>query len=172
MQLRSRRHRLALALALMASLCSGCSGTPRRPTRSPYEVVLPEVKGGRLDLAHLKGRVVLVYFFATWCFPCLVEMKTLIALQNEAEARGFTVVAVGMDLEGRKVLQPFVDTYRPPFAVLLADEEVRSGQSPFGRVEALPTTFLIDREGRVDVAYEGPADPLQLQRRIDQLLGR
>ncbi len=161
-----RSRLLALFAALLLTHCAAA-----RPafTRSPYDLVLRDLSGERFDLARLGGRVVLVTFFATWCFPCLVEQPSLAALHERFSGRGFSVVAVGMDLEGRKVLAPFVEAQRVPYPVLLADDEVRSGRSPYGPIPALPTTFLLDRTGKLVAAYEGPADPKALAELVDRL---
>lgn len=123
-----------------------------------------------MSLAALRGEVVLVYFFSTWCFPCLVEMKTLTTLQQENESKGFHVVAVGMDLEGAKVLKPFAESAQAPYPILIADDTVRRGESPYGLIRSLPTSYLLDRQGHVAAAYEGPADPTALQSLVGELV--
>lgn len=103
--------------------------------------------------------MVLVKFLATWCVPCLTELADVQALQRKHGDKDFTVVAVGMDLEGALVLEPFAQQYQLPFPLLVADDTLRAGRGPFGRISALPTTFLLNREGRVVLAYEGPVAP-------------
>jgi thiol-disulfide isomerase/thioredoxin len=171
--LRRARARLAasaLACAALAGSCaaSGPAGAP--PRRSAYELSLPAATGGaRYDLSALSGKVGLVYFFSTWCLPCLQEMKTLATLQRRYEARGFAVVAVGLDLEGAKVLRPYEGALALPFPVLVADPYLRSGRSPYGQVRSVPTTVLLDRTGKIAAAYEGPADPAELERTVARL---
>jgi thiol-disulfide isomerase/thioredoxin len=89
---------------------------------------------GEFAPAELEGRVILVQFFATWCFPCLAAFPELKRVEERYAQRGLTVVAVGMDLEGTKVLTPFALHERPPFPILVADDEVRSGKSAFGKI--------------------------------------
>lgn len=108
--------------------------------------------------------MVLASFFATWCFPCIAELPVLEKLQRTHEAQGFTVVLVGLDLEGATVIAPFADHYALPFPVLVADEQLRAGLAPFGRVTALPTSFLFDRDGRLVFAYQGVAAAEDLMR--------
>jgi thiol-disulfide isomerase/thioredoxin len=163
---RSQSLRRCFALAL----CCACAAAPPAPTRSPYDLVLPRVGGGRYDLAQLKGQVVLVYFFSTWCLPCLAELKVLATLQDEQGKKGFAVVAIGMDLEGSTVLEPFAESMQLPFPVLLADSFVRSGETAYGPVREVPTTVLLDRTGSAVAAYGGPADPLGLQQTIARLV--
>jgi thiol-disulfide isomerase/thioredoxin len=133
-------------------------------------VVLERAEGGVFDFASLKGRVVLVSFFATWCFPCLLEVPEFQKLERAYRSSGFSVVAIGMDLEGRKVLQPFVESYRPGYTVLVASQELRSGRTPFGEIREIPTTLLLDRQGKVAAAVSGPIQPAALESVVSQLL--
>jgi hypothetical protein len=66
-----------------------------------------------------------------------------------------TIVAIGMDLEGATVLEPFAEHYQLNFPLLLPSDEIRAGKSIFGPVEALPTTFVFAADGRVIAAYNG-----------------
>lgn len=163
---------LASALALAVSLgCATSTPEPAGPLRSAYELALPTAVGGEpYDLAQLSGKAAAVYFFSTWCLPCLQELKTLSTLSTKHESRGFRVVAVGLDLEGARVLAPFQKASNLPFPVLVADAHLRAGRSPYGLVQAVPTTVLLDRQGKVAAAYEGPADPLELESAVEKLL--
>ncbi len=148
-----------------AALLTGCAAKQASPpTESPAygALALRSVGPTRFDAASLRGKVLLVEFFATWCFYCVADVPSLIKAQELYGPKGFTVVAVGMDLEGEKVLRPFAESYQLPYPVLVADPVIRSGQSAFGPIKALPTTFLLDREGRALVAYEGVALPKDL----------
>lgn len=162
--------RQAGALLAALALLSGCASAPPAPIRSPYDLVLRDVEGGRFDFTALHGQAAIVYFFATWCLPCLAELETLESLHQEAAPEGLQVVAVGMDLNGPKVLLPFARGAGLPFDVLLADDELREGRSPYGRIRSVPTTVVLDRQGRVAAAYEGPADPQGLRTLVRELL--
>jgi len=162
---------LALAVASAAGCASGRAAPPAGHLRSAYELSLPTAVGGEpFDLAPLSGKVAAVYFFSTWCLPCLQELKTLSTLQTKYESKGFAVVAIGMDLEGAKVLAPFEKATGLPFPVLVADARLRSGARPYGVIHAVPPTVLLDREGKIAAAYEGPAEPLRLESAVENLL--
>lgn len=128
--------------------------------------------GSTFALSSLRGQVAVVNFFATWCFPCLLQLPQLAELQRREGPKGLQVVAIGMDLEGPLVLRPFAAQYRFPFPVLYPTDQMRSGSSPFGPIQALPSTFVIDREGRIAAAFAGPAAPDALTRLVEGLLLR
>lgn len=162
-----------LAKAALASACVlwGCqrSVRPEPPAGAFYEALRLEPVGQvGLEPQALRGQVVLVSFFATWCFPCLADLPVLQRLQAQYGERGFTVVLVGMDLDGARVLAPFAEEYRLPFPVLVANAPIREGRSPFGRISALPTNVLLDRDGRVLLAYAGVARPEALAQAVDR----
>jgi thiol-disulfide isomerase/thioredoxin len=133
---------------------------------------LPRVGPTPFQLGDLRGKVVLVSFFATWCFPCLADLPVLEKLQKDYAAKGFTVVAVGLDLEGAKMLGPWAEQYALPFPVLVGDDALRGAETPFGRISALPTIFLFGRDGQVVFAYQGVASPERLIDQVGQAVRR
>ncbi|MGC4117849.1 MAG: TlpA disulfide reductase family protein [Myxococcales bacterium] len=160
-----------LCLVLLAGCATSGPAQPAERIRSAYELSLPvAATGARYGLAQLSGKVGAVYFFSTWCLPCLQELKTLSTLQSKYAAQGFAVIAIGLDLEGAKVLAPFEKASALPFPVLVADSYLRSGESPYGIIRSVPTTVLLDREGKIAAAYEGPADPLKLDSAVENLV--
>jgi thiol-disulfide isomerase/thioredoxin len=164
-----------LACALLLGLAA-CRSTPDA-VEAPGAgflgaLALPSVGAQRLSPGELSGQVVLVSFFATWCFPCVAEIPTLEALQRDYGPRGFRVVAVGMDLEGERVLAPFAEHYGLNYPVLVADEALIAGQSVFGPIRALPTTVILDREGRAVKAWQGMAGHEDVSKAIEKQLER
>ena len=116
----------------------------------------------------LEGRVVLVTFLATWCFPCLTELVVLNRLERDRGEQGFTNVLVGMDLEGRAVLDPFAEAYKLSAPLLIADDRIRSGESVFGRIRELPTRLLFGRSGKLVLGYSGVSKYEDLERVVAQ----
>ncbi len=168
----SRALRRAALVTLVA--LAGCRGT--RPVEAGHAFLnalnLPAVGPTPYDARALDGKVVLVNFFATWCFPCLAEMPTLEALQKDYAARGFQVVAVGMDLEGEKVLAPFADHYALRYPVLIADAAMIEGHSVFGAIQGLPTTVLLDRQGRAVAGWHGVESHADMAKAVEKLLAQ
>lgn len=152
----------AAAALLFAVLLFSCS--PKRTGPAPDPDVrklplidLPAVGPERYAPSMLQDRVVLIHFTATWCFPCLSELPSLETLQKRHGERGLQVIAIGLDLEGRTVLEPFAYHYRMPFPILVADDRFRNGETRFGRIISLPAYALYGRDGVAIAAWQGPA---------------
>ncbi len=118
------------------------------------------------DPEALEGRVVLITFIATWCFPCLTDLVTLARLERDWKDNGFSSLLVGMDLEGRKVLEPFALGYKLTVPVIVGDDALRSGDTPFGRSRELPTRLLFARSGELVSGFSGNAKYEDLERLV------
>lgn len=115
----------------------------------------PTIDGAPFDATRLRGRVVLVTFIATWCFPCLADLVSVTKLARTLGSRGFVNLLVGMDLEGRRVLEPFAAQYELEGTLLVADEALRSGRTVFGHIRELPFRALFGRDGQLVGAFSG-----------------
>ena len=129
---------------------------------------LPSVLSYRV--AELPGQVVVVNFFATWCFPCLGQLALLQKMQRKYGDQGFEVIAIGMDLEGWTVLEPFQSEYQLPFPVLLPSDQLRAGKTAFGPISALPASFVFGRDGALLSVFGGLPTAEELDRLISQAL--
>jgi thiol-disulfide isomerase/thioredoxin len=154
-------------------LLAGCahSGTGL-PHRDVFIGTLPQDVVGEVqfDRAALTGKVVLVTFIATWCFPCLADLVSLDNLERQFSAKGFKQVVVGLDLEGRRVLEPFAAEYALRYPLLVGDHRLRSGATPFGQIRELPARVLFDRSGQVIAAYSGVVSPAELERKVREAI--
>lgn len=131
------------------------------------DFTLKDARGGSVSLASFEGKVVLLNFWATWCGPCKTEIPWFIELQNKYGARGFTVLGVSMDEEGWKVVTPYVAEHGMNYPVLLGDEKVNQ---LFGGIEALPTTMIVDRDGKFAYIHYGLVSAGQYEREIQDAL--
>ncbi|MDC0706874.1 TlpA disulfide reductase family protein [Stigmatella sp. ncwal1] len=170
----SRPSRAWVCALLLAG--AACRSTPDA-VEAPGEgflgaLRLPSVGPVPYRPRSLSGKVVLVSFFATWCFPCVAEVPTLQALQRDQGPEGFQVVAVGMDLEGARVLAPYAEHAALNYPMLLADEYLRAGRTAFGRIGALPMTVILDREGRAVAAWQGMSERGELEKTVKKALAR
>jgi thiol-disulfide isomerase/thioredoxin len=107
---------------------------------------LQSLDGRDVKLSDFRGKAVLLNFWATYCGPCKIEMPWFVALQNEYGPQGLQIVGVAMDDASTEDIAKFVKEMGINYPILLGKESV--GQS-YGGVEVLPTTFFIDRDGKV-----------------------
>lgn len=114
------------------------------------EVALQTLDGKSFTLAELRGRVVLLNFWATWCIPCRSEIPELNLMHRDLETRGLSVVGVST-YDGADAVRDFWKDIKQDYTVLLGDQSV---ESKFA-VAGLPTTFILDREGRIRVTIVG-----------------
>lgn len=145
-----RRTRVGAAALLTMAVACGGSG----PTIAP-DFVIPDASGQAVRLSALRGKVVLLNLWATWCAPCREEMPSMERLYQRFRGRDFQLLAVSEDEDGARAVEPFVKEMRLSFRVLL-DPERQVGER-YG-VWGYPETFLIDRTGRIVERVIGPRD--------------
>jgi len=150
-----RRQLFLLAfIAVLALVGVGCKHKTSA-NGGPTQVVIKTLDGKDVTVAQYKGKVVLVNFWATWCEPCKIEIPELIQLQAKYEPKGFTILGVAMDDEGKSVVAPFVEKKRYDigggqqvpmnYPILLGNDEIAS---KFGGLLGFPTTVLFDKNGK------------------------
>ncbi len=107
---------------------------------------LPALDGKKLKLSDLRGKAVLLNFWATYCGPCKIEMPWFVELQKEYGPQGFQIVGVAMDDASTEEIAKFTKEMGVNYPILIGEESV--GQK-YGGVGVLPTTFFLDRDGRL-----------------------
>lgn len=178
------------AVSIVATSFSGCKGgelllgraksqdsnSPRRPLGDEPVVTFKDLQGNDVTLASMKGKVVLVNFWATWCDPCRVEIPWMIELQQKYADKGFTMLGVAMDDEGKSVVEPFVRTTQfdvdgrsmaMNYPIVLGSDDIAD---KFGGILGLPTSMLISRDGKIQKRYIGLASEDDLNKEIQSLL--
>jgi thiol-disulfide isomerase/thioredoxin len=139
-------------------------------------VTFKDLQGKDVSLASFKGKVVVVNFWATWCEPCQEEIPWMIGLQQKYADKGFTLLGVAMDDEGKSVVEPFVEKTQfdvdgkkmtMNYPIVLGNDDL-SGK--FGGLLGLPTTFVISRDGKIAKRYIGLASRDDLENEIKSLL--
>lgn len=128
---------------------------------------LTTLDGASFHLASQRGKVVVINFWATWCAPCRVEIPGFLALQRELEATGLRFIGVSLDDEGFEVVRPFATEMGISYPLVIGDEELAAS---YGGIEALPTTFVLDRRGRIRQRFIGMVDDEVLRPVLDDLL--
>jgi thiol-disulfide isomerase/thioredoxin len=128
---------------------------PSSPPFPAPTISLTDSSGHSVELADLKGKLVVVNLWATWCEPCLREMPSLERLQSRLGER-IAVLAVSEDRGGSKTVEPFIAKLGLKSVKVYIDPKSEVGHA-FG-ARGLPSSFLIDREGKVLGRVEGAAD--------------
>src|SRR5271163_4632034 len=138
----------------------------RNPDAAP-EFKLTSLDGKPLTLADSRGKVILLNFWATWCGPCRAEIPDLIGLQKKYQER-LQVIGLVVDDDDTEAIKMFAESSGINYPVALASNEIRMH---YGGIGALPTSFLLDGEGRIVQKHEGLRDPVLYEVEIRALLG-
>ena len=128
---------------------------------------LKDVDGKTVKSSDFKGKVVLLDFWATWCGPCRAEIPSFIALQDKYRKDGLVVVGVSLDEEGPSVVKPFMKRNKINYPIVMADTRIAD---LFGGVEGIPTTFVIDRDGKIAAKHVGLTSKSAFEKEIKPLL--
>ena len=154
---------------------ASASAKPVENTPAP-DVTMKDLSGKNVSLLDFRGKVVLVNFWATWCGPCRFEIPSLIEFQQKYADRGFVVLGVAMDDEGKSVVEPYITKERFDVAgqqaainypILLGNDAIAE---KFGGIIGIPTSFLISRDGKVVKQIIGQVDHDNLAAEIESLL--
>ncbi len=175
---------LSAGIVVLLSLSAGCgdakpvSGLPsnvaqgldvtERADRAPdFTWKNPDGTESRFDEA--RGRVTLVNFWATWCAPCKKELPDLVELSRKYADRGFRVVGVATDRtpNATELVAEFVRKFSIPYQVVLSTQEM---EDAFSNVRMMPTSFLVDGDGKIVQTIVGIRTRAQLEEAIAPLL--
>jgi cytochrome c-type biogenesis protein len=150
--------RLASMMPNLESLLKVSGPAPPTPGNSTFapapDVEFEALDGKSVRLSSLRGRVVLLNFWATWCLPCRAEIPEFNALQRDLESKGLSVVGVSVSpVDTSESIRSFQKDIKQDYTVLRGAEEIGS---KFGNGPGLPVTYIIDREGRIRQKFIGP----------------
>ncbi len=147
-----------LAIAILGMLAFGKWVDRQRQMRPSKSLVgdvrgaqapdfeLVSLDGRKVKLSDFRGKAVVLNFWATWCAPCKVEMPWFVDLQNQYGNNGLTILGVAMDDSDPQKIAQFASEMGVNYPVLLGTNKV---SEEYGDVEYLPTTFYINRQGRI-----------------------
>ena len=158
----------ALLLTVLTAVSHAFAAPPKSPLLNhpapPFS--LTALTNERIALAGLRGRVVLLNFWATWCAPCQVEIPRFIAWEEKYKAAGLSIVGVSMD-DSPEIAQPFLRRKKLNYPVVMGDEKLGLA---YGGILGLPVTYLIDRHGVVRARFQGDTDLDAMENALRRLL--
>jgi cytochrome c biogenesis protein CcmG, thiol:disulfide interchange protein DsbE len=168
-----KRFVAVIATAALLAILSAVRLRPPGPAVEPAasrrnmpEFTFPSLAGERWSLADHRGRIVLVNFWATWCAPCREETPDLVDLYGRYRNRGVEFAGITTDDNPASVVPKFLDEFRVTWPILIPPAESALAQA----IEVLPTTFLVDAQGRIARTWAGIADGDDIARALDALL--
>ena len=178
------RKFLTFAVACGLLALAGCSSAPKEEAKRAEEPLEVNIKPGatrqvapKFELKdsngkvvtpeEYKGRVLLLNFWATWCVPCKAEIPWFQEFDTKLKDKGFAVLGVSMDEEGWDAVKPYVAEKKIAYRMVIGTEEV---STRYGGIDSLPTTFIIDREGKIAAIHSGLVSKATYQKEIEDLL--
>ena len=163
-------HYLKVIIVLLAGAVFVVDGALSRAAgsrKAAPDWQLTDVDGKSVKLSDFKGKVIILNFWATWCPPCRAEIPEFVALQRKYADKGFTVIGVSLDEQGPSVVKPFMARLGINYPVVMGDQKTVGA---YGDIAAIPTTFVIDRQGNIVNVYQGFTDQDTFESVIGPLL--
>ena len=156
---------LICAVAGFALSTVGQQATSQPPLAPDFG--LKDINGQTVRLSDYKGKVVLLNFWATWCAPCRAEMPDLIKLQKEYQSNGLEVVGMTYPDYTRAGVRAIARRLRLNYPILLGTRDLAD---KYGVGEVMPTTVVIDREGKIRARILGILEPDEFEQSVKPLL--
>lgn len=138
---------------------------PKATTAIDFE--LQDLSGKPIKLSDYRGRIVLVNFWATWCGPCQFEIPVFVKLKRQYQKRGFEVIGISIDEGSKEEVAEFARQYQINYPVVMG---AFAKLDAFGTINGLPTSFIIDREGRIHSRHQGLPGLNEIENELPKLL--
>lgn len=155
---------LRLFLALLVSIvAAGITRADSVPATPAPAWTLKDLEGKPVSFAQFKGKVVVIDFWATWCGPCRVEIPGYVELQKKYAKDGLVIIGISLDEKGPAVVKQFAAKMGVNYQMVMADDKIVEA---FGGIEAIPTTFIIDRAGKIRDRKVGAEPTAEYEKRL------
>ena len=139
----------------------------KKPEPAP-DFTLKDSHGVNVKLSELRGKVVILDFWATWCGPCKATIPEMNKLYKKYQDKGVVILGISMDEDGWDVVNPFLTKVNFEYPVLLSEPDKMKGYED--RLDALPTAIIIDKEGKIRNTFEGITNSDVFEKEIEALL--
>jgi peroxiredoxin len=164
--------RVTATVATAILILQGCSTRPsaaksHNDRHAAPDFALKDADGKTVRLSDYKGKVVLLDFWATSCGPCRVEIPWFIQMERNKKDKGLAVLGVSLDDSGWEDVKPFLAEMKVNYRVVIGDDATTKA---YGGVEAIPTTLLIDKQGRIASTHVGLGARRAFEDGVDELL--
>jgi thiol-disulfide isomerase/thioredoxin len=148
----------------MASLLAQDTSLAR--TQAP-DWKLVDLNGKIVNFSDFRGLVLILDFWTTWCVPCRIEIPHFVELQKQYGDKGLMVVGISLDKQGPEVVKKFVKQLGVNYPIVIGNEKVAEA---YGGIYGIPTTFVIDRQGRIVSQHIGYDDKATFEKEVQSLL--
>ncbi len=155
------------SLAKVSNQSAPDQAAPQPAATSAIDFELRDLSGKPVKLSDYRGKVVLVNFWATWCGPCQFEIPVFVKLKRQYEKRGFEVIGISMDEGSQAEVTEFVRQYEINYPVVMGAFAKLDG---FGTINGLPTSFIINRDGRVQSRHQGLLGLNEIENELPKLV--